>query len=413
MTASDHATTDEFDTLGRICADSGPEAMFDALATSLSARRRWHALFDLRILQARMAVGLPPASGPADVPADLRDRFDERSLAACREAGWPLFEEGHVAAAWMYLRAAAEPAEMSRRLEALAARLGTSDDGDDEEAARSLEEIVGVALWDGVDPALGIALVIRTQGTCNAITAYEQAVSRLPAPRQRPAAGVLVSHLHAEVSAGLAQELERRGLDAPAEPSIPACLERLGGDPGLHVDVSHLQSVLRIARICDDEPTIRRAWELASYASRLPPDVVYPGEPPFENVGEASRLFYGSQVGVDVAEALRYFRAEAAGAEPTSGTLPCDALVLLLARIGRPAEALHAALSRPRNETAMPSPLQAAGAIPSVIDLAAASGEWDLLRRACRERGDEITFAAALVAERHQKRSEGNDGPQA
>jgi hypothetical protein len=412
MTASDHATTDEFDTLGRICADAGPEAMFDALATSLAARRRWHALFDLRILQARMAVGLPPAGGPADVPADLRDRFDEKSLAACREAGWPLFDEGNVAAAWMYLRAAAEPAEMSRKLEALAARLGTSDDGDDEEAARSLEEIVGVALWDGVDPALGISLVIRTQGTCNAITAYEQAVSRLPAPRQRPAAGVLVSHLHAEVSAGLAQELERRGLDAPAEPSIPACLERLGDDPGLHVDVSHLQSVLRIARICDDEPTIRRAWELASYASRLPPDVVYPGEPPFENVGAASRLFYGGQLGIEVSESLRFFRAEAAGAEPTSGTLPCDTLVLLLARIGRPAEALHAALSRPQNETAMPSPLQAAGAIPSVIDLAAASGEWDLLRRACRERGDEITFAAALVAERHQKRSEGNLGPQ-
>jgi hypothetical protein len=412
MTASDHATTDEFDTLDRICADSGPEAMFDALATSLSARRRWHALFDLRILQARLAVGLPPAGGPADIPADLRDRFDERSLAACREVGWPLLEEGHVSAAWMYLRAAAEPAEMSRRLEALAARVSAEEGGDDEEAARTFEEIVGVTLWEGVDPALGIGLVIRTQGTCNAITAYEQAVSRLPAARQRPAAGVLVSHLHAEVSAGLAQEFERRGLDAPPEISIATCLERLADDPGLHVDVSHHQSVLRIARVCDDEPTIRRAWELASYASRLPPDVVYPGEPPFENVGAASRLFYGSQIGVEVADALRYFRTEAVGAEPMSGTLPCDTLVLLLTRLGRPAEALHAALARPRNETAMPSPLQAAGAIPSVIDLAAASGEWELLRRACRERGDEITFAAALVAERHQKRSDVQRGPQ-
>jgi hypothetical protein len=46
---------------------------------------------------------------------------------------------------------------------------------------------VHVALWEGVDPALGIDIVIRTQGTCNSITAYEQAVSRLPARRQAPA----------------------------------------------------------------------------------------------------------------------------------------------------------------------------------------------------------------------------------
>jgi len=411
------ASGDEFDRLSRTCDNAGPEAMLDALAASLAARRRWHALFDARIMQARLAVGLPPAGGPPDVPADLRDRFDERSLAACRDAGWPLFDEGHVAAAWMYLRAAADPAELSARLEALAARLVATNDGDDEETTRTLEEIVGVALWEGVDPALGIRLVIRTQGTCNAITSFEQAVSRLPAPRQRPAAGVLVSHLHAAVAAGLAQDSERQGHVVPAAAPFAELLERAGADLGLHVDVSHLQSVLRIARICDDPPTIRRAWELASYASRLPADVVYPGEPPFENVGEASRLFYGSQVadaerGVDVAEAVRYFRTAAATAEPTAGTLPCDTLVLLLARIGRPAEALHAALGRSRDEAGMPSPLQAAGAIPSVIDLAAASGEWDLLRRACRDRGDEITFAATLVAECHQNQKPGIRGPQ-
>jgi predicted secreted protein len=59
----------------------------------------------------------------------------------------------------------------------------------------------------------------------------------------------------------------------------------------------------------------------------------------------------------------------------------------------------------------MPSPLQAAGALPSLVDLAAASGEWDLLRKACRDRGDEITFAATLVAERQNPQR--NRGPQA
>lgn len=389
-----------FDDLVRACETSGADAMLESLATSLAERRRWHGLFDVRIIQARVALGLPPVGKPGDVPPQLRDAFDVRSLAACREAGWPLLDEGQVAAGWMYLRAAAEPAEVAARLAGLARPLVPSA-SDDAEADRVLQEILGVALWDATDPALGIEIVLATQGTCNAITAFEQAVSRLPAVRQRPAAAVLVAHLHEAVLASLAGEAESRGMPVAAPATIPRLLDALGpGDVGLHVDVSHLQSVLRIARICDDEPTIRRGHDLSVYACRLPDDLVYPGEAPFENVGEASRLFYGAQLGLDVDRGLRFFRMAAASAETEAGAMPRDVLVLLLSRLGRPAEALHAALSRPRDDGGMPSTLQAAAALPSLIDLAAASGEWELLRRACRDRGDEITFAATLVAER-------------
>ena len=109
-------------------------------------------------------------------------------------------------------------------------------------------------------------------------------------------------------------------------------------------------------------------------------------------------------------EILSCFRGAAATAEPEAGSLPNDVLMLLLARLGRPAEALHAALARSRDDRGMPSPLQAAGALPPLVDLAAASGEWELLRRACRDRGDEITYAATLVAER--QKIQGNFGPQ-
>jgi hypothetical protein len=401
---------DGFTELAQTCATDGCDAMLDALAGSLAARKRWHALFDARIIQARVACGLPPVGTPGDVPAHLRDAFDARSLAACREAGWPLLEEGQIAAGWMYLRAAAEPAEVAARLAALA-RPRLAMEPADEESDRLLQEVLGVVLWDGTDPALGIEIVLATQGTCNAITAYEQAVSRLPAVRQRPAAGVLVAHLHDELTASLRRDLEARDASRPAPTAMADLLDAFApGEIGLHVDISHLQSVLRIARICDDEPTIRRAWELASYACRLPADLAYPGEPPFENVGEASRLFYGSQLGIDVDRAIRCFRAAAATAEPEAGSLPCDVLVLLLARLGRPAEALQAALARPRDDRGMPSVLQAAAALPPLVDLAAASGEWELLRRACRDRGDEITFAATLVAER--QKIQGNLGPQ-
>jgi len=422
----------DFAALAEACRARGSEAMLEALAESLTLRRRWHALFDLRMVQARQRLGLP-LSGDVGSPAEpVRERLDELSLAACREVGWPLLDEGHVAAAWMYLRAAATPDEVAARLAALAQRVAPSGgpcgpsgdaeggEADDEEAQRLIQEILGVALWESVDPALGIALVLRTQGTCNAVTAYEQAVSRLPGTRQAPAAGVLVAHLHAEVVRNLAFDLEQRGLETtePRTAALPlvALLEAAGGlagDPSLHVDVSHLQSVLRIARVCSDEPTLRRAWELATYACRLPEDVTYPGEPPFEQVGGASRLFYAAQIGRDVAEAISFFRRAAATADPLeAGTLPSDTLVLLLHRVGRDAEALQAAVDRPR-EGGAPSGMQAAGLLPPLVDLAASSGQWDVLLEACRRHGDEITFAATLAARAAQNQVQGRSQPPA
>lgn len=425
MTDSSPEPEDIFTQLAATADAAGAAAMFDTLAASLKARGRWHALFDLRLLEARIALGLPATGelrgegAQGDISPAVRDQLDERSLAACREAGWPLLEAGQVAAAWMYLRAAAAPAEVAEKLERLAHGLTASQENlqnlDDEETAARLQEIVHVALWEGLDPALGIDLVIRTQGTCNSITAYEQAVSRLPARRQAPAAGVLVHHLHREVGGALAADLVQRGAavtaaDASVASIIPLLdlLRTVGGtdDASIHVDVSHLQSVLRIARVCTDPDVIREAWELACYACRLPSDVVYPGEPPFENVGESSRLFFGAQLGHDVDRSIGFFRRSAVLARiEESGTLPADTLVLLLTRLGRPTEALHAALERPA-EGPMPSTMLASGMLPSLVELATAADSWDALLAACRERGDEITFAATLAARQraHQSR---------
>ena len=404
------------DTLAATAAARGLEEMFAELTASLAARQRWHSLFDARLMEARSALGLPLAGDSRTIPAEKQAALEAKSLEACREVGWPLVEEGKVAAGWMYLRAAVDSEEMGRRMAALAERVegtattsdaqpATDDAPDAERADETIQEIIHVALWEGADPALGLKRLLARNGTCNTITAYEQAVSRLPAARQRPAADLLVAHLHREVLASLVHDLHRRGI--PVEPgpdaALTGVLEAAGGlndDPAVHVDVSHLQSVLRIARVCTDHVTLRRAWELACYACRLPKDSVYPGEPPFENVGAASRLFYGAQLGIEIEGAIAFFRKAAVLAKvEQTGSLPGDVLVLLLWRLARPAEALHAALDRPRDD-AGPSLLQATGMLPSLVDMAAASGDFGPLRKACKEHGDEITFAATLAAER-------------
>lgn len=408
---------DEFDRLRATCAAAGPDAMLDALAASLRARRRWHALVDVRLVQARLALGLPPTGdcGPL-APAD-RDRFDELSLAACREAGWPLLDEGQVAAAWMYLRATAEHERVAAQLGALAddALTAAADGSDDDTRDRLLHEIVGVALWEGVDPAVGIDVILRTQGTCPAITAFDQAVARLPASRQRPAAARLVAHLHADVTASVAADLGQRGVAIAPAASLVDLIAAAGGlgDGSIHCDVSHLQAVLRIARVCDDGPTLERAWQLACYACRLPAEVAYPGAAPFVDVGPASRLFYGAQLGRDVDEAVACFRGAATDAARTgAGPLPTETLALLLWRIGRPGDALRAALGRPPEDAAGGESLPS-GTLPSLVELAAAADDFEPLFAACRDRGDEITFAAALAAHAHQSRGQPPRGPQA
>ena len=416
--------------------------MFGLLAERLAAQQRWHALFDARLLEARATLGLPltgelviePEATPAS-PAPLASpgsEVDARSLAACREVGWPLVEEGQVAAGWMYLRAAVTPAEMAERLAGLVARLPAQEMGAaDTPAEETAQEIIHVALWEGIDPALGLSLLLARNGTCNAITAYEQAVSRLPARRQEPAARLLVNRLYGEIRANLAHDLANRGRLATAEKApgnegkleapgnegkleapgsegkleasgIAGLLDAAGGltdDGSIHVDVSHLQSVLRLARVCTDRDTIQQAWELARYGCRLPPEVIYPGEPPFENVAEASRHFFGAQLGHEVPQAVAYFRKAAVLANvEEAGTLPSDTLMLLLWRLGRPQEALHAALQRPHAE-GMPSAPQATGMLPNLVELASAAGDFQALRAACRQHGDTTTFAATLVAE--------------
>ena len=130
------------------------------------------------------------------------------------------------------------------------------------------------------------------------------------------------------------------------------------------------------------------------YACRLPEEVTYPGDPPFGDVGEASRLFYAALVGRDTKEAIDFFRRAAAPDQVRPGdTLPADTLTYLLWKLDRPAEAVQAALARP-SDAGMPSLFQAAGMLPSLIDLAIQGDAVDLLREACRQRGDEITFAA-------------------
>lgn len=386
----------------------GVDAMLAQLEETLRENRRWHGLFDARLLRARAALGLPLVGPLTDAPADLRSRLDEQTIAACREVGWSLFDEGQIAGGWMYLRASVEQHEVVERLRALTEKLlaGVAAGAADEAAYQPLQEVVQLTLWEGLDPTLGIRVMLSVQGTCNAITAYEQSVAGLPPDRQAPVAALLVDHLHSELFDSLARDLEERGLVPAATVAdiratgggVAAVLAAVDGfqqDASIHLDASHLQAVLRFARVCTDPAVLKQAMALAAYACRLPEDFQYPGDPPFTDFGRTSQLFYAAQLGEDIDDAVACFQAAAAQADQYDAPAAWDTLAVLLARLGRPGEAVDAVLSRPADQgPAQASPL--AATLPPLVELAHAAGAGDRLRAACLEREDLITFAASL-----------------
>ena len=387
----------------------GVDAMLARLEETLRQQRRWHGLFDARLVRARAELGLPLVGPVSAAAAELRGRLDERTIAACREVGWGLFDDGQIAGGWIYLRASVDQQEVTDRLRLLTDRLlaGATESVDNESAYQPLQEIVQLALWEGLDPSLGIRIMLAVQGTCNAITAYEQSVAALPPDRQSPVAAVLIDHLHGELFESVIRDLTERNLVSPAAVtdirntggSVSQLLAAAGGltaDASIHCDASHLQAVLRFARVCTDPAVLRQAMALSVYACRLPADFRYPGDAPFGDFGTASRLFYAAQLGHEVDEAVAFFHRAAAEADQYDAPTAWDTLAVLLARLERPGEAVEAVLARPAERgPSQPSPL--AATLPPLVELAHAAGAGERLRAACLERDDLITFAASLA----------------
>ncbi len=134
------------------------------------------------------------------------------------------------------------------------------------------------------------------------------------------------------------------------------------------------------------------AYDLTEYGRRLSSQFQFQGDPPFADVYPSHGLFFASQLGRQVDEALAYFRAAAEAADPQEqGTAAAEVYVALLARLGRYDEAIEAALAL------VPPGSRASGFAPSVFELARRAGHYDRLVEACRQRGDLAGYAAALI----------------
>ena len=253
---------------------ANPEQLFREVAQSLVAAGELHRLFDLRLVQERRRLGLPldRRTPIDDVEEPLRSQLETGYLAACREVGELLLEAGRLREAWMYLRPAGDKLALRQRLAKVVL--------DDERA----DELIELALYEAVDPERGYAWLLGRNGTCNAITTIDGLSQQLGQDDLKSCAAVLVRHVYRELHGNLRGHLARlndaasrptfsAGAHAGPPPSGPqptlSVLELINQHPELladgsyHLDVSHLASTMRYARLLTEPALVEKALEIA------------------------------------------------------------------------------------------------------------------------------------------------------
>ncbi|HQU44187.1 MAG: hypothetical protein B7Z73_05610 [Planctomycetia bacterium 21-64-5] len=386
-TDTDSSLVQTFDELADAAASEGMAAAADRLAQYFQSTEHYHELFDLRLLQARLDLGLPAilTKGLDDLEDPLRTQMEDRYLEACREVGHLLLADGRVREAWMYLRPVGDRPAVAAALEKL-----TADEG-------NTEQIVEVALYEGVHPRLGFELVLKNFGLCNAITTYDAQMHQRPRAERAEVAALLVRQIHGDLLRSLKEYVEKKQGKPPQETTIAGLVadrDWLFDDNEYHIDTSHLAAVVRFALVIDEPDILRLAVDLTEYGRRLSPMFQYPGQEPFADTYPTHAMFFRALLGEQVDEALDYFRGRAdALADADQGSWAAEVYVALLSRLGRIDEAFEAAAR-------LLAGARTSGFAPSVLELAQRSGNYARLLEISRQRGDLLGFVMGLAEQR-------------
>lgn len=372
--------------LDQLLADGGPGALIERLIAALREQRQYHRLFDALLLKKKFELHLPLVQPTSfdDVPEQHRQEFERCYIESAREVGSRLLKDGKLAEAWVYFRTIREPEPVAAALDALDSRRHASPD---------TEQLIQIALYEGANPVKGLELLLRTHGTCNTVTALDQHLPHLSPADRRRAAALLVREVYGDLKHTLQHEVQNKlALPPPAETVRELITGRdwLFSEGNYHIDVSHLNAVVRFARALDrDSPELPLALQLAEYGSRLAAQFQYPGDPPFDDFYPAHVQFFRALLGEGVDEAVAYFRQKLE-AEPDEDDKPLLAYVLvdLLARIGRLRDAVPIAARYLR---------QVEQAEFSFARLCHRAGALDTLREVARSNNDVVTYAAALL----------------
>ncbi len=387
------ATDSDFSRLEQVSVADGVDPLIGELMSLLRERKEFHKLFDARLIRKKHSLGLAVARPTSleGITGDTRKEVEGEYIAAAREAGELFLAEGDIPSAWMYFQVIREKEPVAKALQALPIKM---------EADQRLEQLIHIALYQQVLPERGIEWLLHTQGTCSTITTLDQAMQQLTVEQRNSCAKIMVRHLYSDLFANVKREVERKLALLPPTESLRELL--LGRDwlfenGNYHIDVSHLNSVVRFARqLNPGDAELALVLQLAEYGSKLEPRLQYAGEPPFEDFFPAHVQFFKVLLGQDQDSALDYFRNKLQQ-EPDEQDKPLLAYVLvdLLSRIDRLNEAVPLAtqyLTRIGDD-----------GLSSVAELCEEANAPDALAEVAREQGNLVLWTIAKCMDKSSK----------
>jgi hypothetical protein len=370
-----------FDLIEQAVAAGGARSALDLLARKFLAEKHYPQLFETRLMQKRLELGLPliQLGGIDDLPEPQRGTYEEGVRQAARETGALFLADGNIPLAWPYFRAVGDRATMAAAIEAA-------------EAGEQIEALIGIALGERVHPRKGLELLIAQHGICRALTYFEQ----FPNLEDREACLVLlVRTLHAELVTNLKNAIERREGEAPAGnlvPDLMAGRDWLFGEFDAYVDTSHVMNVIRFALDLEDREAIGLALDLCEYGGRLSSQFKMTTEPPFEDVYRDHAIYLRALLGEELDGAVEHFRRKIVDqTDPMRAIQSAEVLVGLLVRRERYRGAVEVSLEH------LSGIVQDQLACPSLFQLCQLAGDAQRLKELARERGDLLSFAAGAV----------------
>lgn len=379
--------TTAFDRIAELKSSEGPQAAIGLLIETLREEKNYHRVFDAMLMKKKNELGLPLINPTSldDVPQDQRVEFEKYYVDCAREVGTLFLENDQLGEAWVYFRTIQEPEPVAEALE-------NATLPDDYEKS---QELINIALYEGANPVKGLQFLLQSNGTCNTITAMDQAIQGLDSQNRQKAAAMIVRHLYDELIMTVKSEVERR-MPLPPSAQEPTLRELIMGREWLfqegnyHIDVSHLNSVVRFARFLEPgTPELELAVQLAEYGCNLDSQFQYPAEAPFDDFYPAHQHFLNVLLGRNVDEAMAYFQQKLDN-EPDEPDQQMIAYVMvdLLVRCDRIDQAMEVAGKHLRflDEPTF-----------SFAELCAKAGKPEVWAEASKAKGDLVAYTAAIV----------------
>lgn len=365
----------------------GIPQLFERLEKLLMDLGDFHKLFDARILRKKSELGLTLTrpSSLQDVPQEHRKAVEDVYVAAAREVGGLFLSRGDITNAWMYFQVIREPEKVREALD----RMVISPDD-----YERLDRMVQIALYQGVHPVKGVEWMLKAHGTCSTITSLDQCMHTLSAQHRGECAKLMVRTLYTDVVDSVRRHVEARiPMLPPDEPlsSLIAGRDWLFEGGNYHIDVSHLNAVVRFSRSIEPPaPELGLALQLAEYGSKLDAPLQYGGDAPFDDFYPAHIQFLKVLLDRNRDEALQYFRTKLEQ-EPDEQDKPVFAYVLvdLLMRSNRLEEAVDIGAKY----------LTSLGEDVSISfdELCEKAGRLDVLQQVREQQEDLVGYVSALI----------------